>query len=472
VRAVIDPNRIAEVRRVLGRQLAEYRQAAGLNQHQFAPLTHYGRSTVANVEVGRQNVPRTFWERADAALGTGGSLTAQYDELMLLVREQRRESAIGRAVHPVGFGEQEVNPVPTRREVFGYVGAGLTAAGLDEFITGRRAGLPRVVHALEITRHAQVSDRMALENLNTVTEHYKRTFRSTPPAELYNEVLGVRAHAGALLDDTSAVKSVESRRELVVSVGWLSNLLALVTHDLGDRAASLVWCADAERRSHEARYPELAGWAAQTRVLMSFYDGQAAQAIAHAQRGQRLAPIGTVAHAKLRAHEMRAWALLGNADKVASTRRCAGAAIAKLPPNTPTQGSFSISLADDPPYTATSLLLLGRYEEAVAATRRVIAAFYGSRAGEDGEGRTRHPSGYARTHLILALAMAGIGRLDEAYAAATTALQAPCLTLTWPVAVLAGKLDRMLMRDCAGATQARSYHELYRVFLGGQPLQS
>ena len=54
---MIDPSEITAARLALGRLLAKYRKAAGLNQYQLAPHTHYGRSTIANVEVGRQNVP-------------------------------------------------------------------------------------------------------------------------------------------------------------------------------------------------------------------------------------------------------------------------------------------------------------------------------------------------------------------------------------------------------------------------------
>ncbi len=343
------------------------------------------------------------------------------------------------------------------------------AAPIVPYLGDARALVPRVVCALEVTRQAAVSDSAALDDLNTVVEHYKRTFRSTPPSELYNEILGVRIHAGTLLDGTRAANN---RPDLVVVAGWLSNLLALVTHDLDDRAASLVWCADAEQRSREARHPELGGWAAHTRVLMSFYDGQAREAVTHAQRGQQLAPLGTVAHAKLVAQEMRAWALIGNSDKVSNTRWRAEKAIAKLPPNTSTQGTFSISLADDPPYTATSLLLLGRYKEAVEATRRVIATFYGSCAGE---GRGEHPSGFARTYLILGLALTGLGKLDEAYAAGSVALESP--RLVWSVAVLAGKLDRILMRDFTDTTEAGAYHERYVAAMqypsvGGRPARS
>ncbi len=89
---MIDRNDIAAARRALGRQLARYRQAAGLNQHQFAPRTHYGRSTIANVEVGRQNVPRDFWCHCDDLLEAGGALLRGYDQLQALIARQRRET--------------------------------------------------------------------------------------------------------------------------------------------------------------------------------------------------------------------------------------------------------------------------------------------------------------------------------------------------------------------------------------------
>jgi transcriptional regulator with XRE-family HTH domain len=54
---MIDPGEITAARQALGRLLARYRKAAGFNQHELAPRTHYGRSTIANVETGRQNVP-------------------------------------------------------------------------------------------------------------------------------------------------------------------------------------------------------------------------------------------------------------------------------------------------------------------------------------------------------------------------------------------------------------------------------
>ncbi len=46
---MIDPSEIAAARQALGRLLAKYRKAAGLNQHQLAPHTHYGRTAPRGV---------------------------------------------------------------------------------------------------------------------------------------------------------------------------------------------------------------------------------------------------------------------------------------------------------------------------------------------------------------------------------------------------------------------------------------
>ena len=60
---MIDPDAINEAKLALGRQLAAYRDAAGLKQQELAPRVHYGRSTIANVETGRQTCSGAFWER-------------------------------------------------------------------------------------------------------------------------------------------------------------------------------------------------------------------------------------------------------------------------------------------------------------------------------------------------------------------------------------------------------------------------
>lgn len=79
--AVTDRQAPDKARAESGAELAAYRRAARCSQARLAQLTGYSRSTIANVKTGRQHVPRNFWERADAALRTGGTLATGHDEL-------------------------------------------------------------------------------------------------------------------------------------------------------------------------------------------------------------------------------------------------------------------------------------------------------------------------------------------------------------------------------------------------------
>ncbi len=88
-----EPEPVAQARRALGAELAAYRRAARYTQAALAKLTGYSRSTIANVETGRQNVPRDLWERADTALRTGGRLATGHDEVEAAVRHALRTAA-------------------------------------------------------------------------------------------------------------------------------------------------------------------------------------------------------------------------------------------------------------------------------------------------------------------------------------------------------------------------------------------
>lgn len=69
--------------RLLGEELAERRSSAGYTQQRFAARQeiHYGRSTIANVETGRQRVSRDFWHACDIVLNTGGVLVSKYERI-------------------------------------------------------------------------------------------------------------------------------------------------------------------------------------------------------------------------------------------------------------------------------------------------------------------------------------------------------------------------------------------------------
>ncbi|MFI7332833.1 helix-turn-helix domain-containing protein [Micromonospora aurantiaca (nom. illeg.)] len=93
----VTPDAVAESRRALGRALAEARRSARVTQGRLAVLVRWSRSTVANVEVGRQFAPREFWVACDVVLGLEGALLAAWgrtDALARRLREQEAEARI------------------------------------------------------------------------------------------------------------------------------------------------------------------------------------------------------------------------------------------------------------------------------------------------------------------------------------------------------------------------------------------
>lgn len=474
------------VRHLFAWTLRDLRTQAGFSLQGFAKRLGKSDSYLSAVELAQARCTRAFAQACDDLLSAGGRLVdlwahadQDWDRLGRKDASPRRPAArpdpepADQAVRIVeapagadlGAGAMvmwcvngKVYAMPTRRELLKLLSAGAVVGtvGLPVDRLGAQLGDPRVLHAMRASQQASASSlgADAVEQLQQAVEHFAGVFRRTLPEALYPELLSVRLHVGGLLDGKL---TLGQHRDLLVTAGWLSNLLGLVCFDLGDQLAAAAWCADVEQRAREAGHPELAAWAAQTSMLMAFYGGQAREAVAHAQKGQALAPLGTVAHAKLAAQEMRAWALLGDTREVHSARQRAEVAIAKLPAETPAQGAFSISrTAGCPPYTATSLLLLGQLDEAERLTREVIAAHYGT-GGRNGPGE--HPAGFALAHLRLALALTGLGRLDEAIEAGSAALAAPRPVRS--VVALAGELDQTLSCQFGDASRAREFHDQY-----------
>jgi transcriptional regulator with XRE-family HTH domain len=308
------------------------------------------------------------------------------------------------------------------------------------------------VEALQVAMNSEPDAAdFAAGSLAELVTHYAQAAAVTPSASVYDELMSARSFAGTLLGRAAPA----ARPELTVTTGWLSSLLAVSATDLGDHAAAIVWCHDAERRGTEAGYAELLGWAALTRSLIAWYQGDPVRSAVAARHGQAVGQPGTAAHAKLAAQEMRCLARLGDAAGMQAARQRAAAAMATLGPSVATTGVYSVPRSADPPYTATSLMLAGRHAEAAEMTRRIIDTAYQPKSRAPGD----QPTHYARTLLILGLAAAGMGELDEAAAAGTAALE--CGRVVWPTLVLAGKLSQSLGRKPLSSPQAADFHDRY-----------
>jgi transcriptional regulator with XRE-family HTH domain len=386
-----------------GRELARLMQVRGIGVRELARAAYCNPGHVSNLRSGKAHPSSQLAEALDRHLGAAGSLTA----------------------------------IAARS------------------VTGRQRRGPRPSRAVEALQVAMSGDGdpidVAEDGLGELVRHYAHAVAVAPSVAVYDELVSARSFAGMLVDRGDQAR----RPDLAVKTGWLSSLLAISANDLGDHAAAVVWCADTERRAREAGHPELLGWAALTRSLIAWYQGDPVRSAAAACRGQAEAPAGTAARVRLVAQEMRCLAMLGDMDGMSAARSRAAMAMSQLGPSTPMSGIYSVPRAEDPPYTATSLLLAGRHREAAQMTRQIIATAYSPRAHGPGD----QPTKYARTLLILALAAAGLGEIDEAVAAGAAALESG--RIVWPTMVLAGKLDQSLAVRSPGSALAADFRARY-----------
>ncbi|ROO89064.1 hypothetical protein EDD29_6751 [Actinocorallia herbida] len=300
--------------------------------------------------------------------------------------------------------------------------------------TAALTALPPVLHALDVIGDGNPST--IADSLGELVEHYARALPSLPPAGAYDELLAIRSFSGAVLDRTKTPR----KADLALQCGRLSGLLAIAAQNLGQHATARLWCSDTERRGDEAGHRELTGWSHLTRSMIAHYQRLPHQAADLAAQGRRYAPLGSVAHARLSAQYMRATAVTGDRAATAKARRQAVAAMCALPTSVPESGVYAITPSEDPPYTATSLLLTGHHH------------------GGD-------LPGYARSLLILALAQAGAGDPCQAADTGLTALTTG--HPTWPTVKLAAQLTEALTAagpNASTTTYSTRYQELRHAF--------
>lgn len=104
---------VTGARRELGIQLAALRKAAGgMSQGELAELTGWSRSTVANVEAGRQTIGVEFFERCDEVLQTGGALGQGWHDVEAIVaavnRQKAEDARLKREAHLRNLPQAEV----------------------------------------------------------------------------------------------------------------------------------------------------------------------------------------------------------------------------------------------------------------------------------------------------------------------------------------------------------------------------
>ena len=358
----------------MGAELAAYRRAAGHNQAALASVVGYSRSTIANVETGRQHVPPDFWKRADAACHADGALTGASARVEAMARRERQDAARRGGL-----------ALPDRD-----AGSGAGAEEALEPISGKvvpapddRAEWPDMIAAAasEARGHAEEAAVTGIgpgtvEQLTADVARLSRAYVSAPPLPLF-----VAMHRTLDQVETALDQKVypAQARDLNFLAGALCGLMANACLDLGREEAADDLARAAWTHGRIIEHAPLMGWARGTQALAAIWDQRFADAVRHAEDGLLYVPTGLGA---ARNHAIHARALAACGDAVAARAAMTAAEKAHADADAARDelhdgvgGEFSFDAAKLRYYLALALLDSGDPAGAEQATAEAIALY-------------------------------------------------------------------------------------------------
>ena len=260
---VVSEDEVERLRRALGRQLAASRDAAHETQRSLAAQLPFSRSTVANVETGRQHAPREFWQRCDDLLGAHGDLLAGYDQMAAAI-EQRAHADLRQAHAQLTVGRTE--------------------------LTGRVVlESPTQILARRATLHSSYLTAELLADFEQLVVNVVDRYEAEGPLRLAPEAIQARQLVDQLL---AGNQRLHQRARLFELAGKLSGQLSYMAINLGNFDAARAYGAEAFELAGFIGHDELSAWVRGTQSLAAYYTGDYRQSLVLAQDGQRYAKNG------------------------------------------------------------------------------------------------------------------------------------------------------------------------------------
>lgn len=243
---MITPRKKAEAQKALGAKLAARRKAVGLTQEELAPQVFLTRSSVANIECGRQLGTEAFWQRCDAVLAAQGDLLAAYEDFRRLEEAYRRQTAA------TGSGEATA-------QLQGALGIGgsaedltaVLAALVDRLVTEEDVTNRRTAATVIATLLAGAGQSLGLAGWLT----------STPTRHPTRGQLAAHVEMGELL--AGMYRSASPRAALPLIASYADDLLSTYGGTDSAEAAHLIvsvhaqvglWACHADRPALASRY--------------------------------------------------------------------------------------------------------------------------------------------------------------------------------------------------------------------------
>lgn len=352
----MDPQKLSDAKRALGRRLAGWRRTRGLTQDDVARLVYSTRSTVANVENGRQVVDRVFWGQCESLLRAGGELINGYDEYRAL-EVQHREAKAEAARHARWGPLAALDPVSEP----------VVPDGGEEVVEPVAE-----VQARVRDQHAHVLDESFLVAMELFVDDVVDRYELQGPRVLAPILVRERRRIQPSL--MGRVRPKQQQRLLVVA-SRLSGLLSYMSVNLGRYDSARAYALESFQLADQADDSDLRAWVRGTQSLAEFYAGNYREALAFAEDGRRYAGTGRQAVRLAVNGEARAHGRLS--DRRAVTK-AVGDAYDLLGAFTPEPGmtpciSFDVySEARTASNAATAYLGLGRAEPVLQFAGRAL----------------------------------------------------------------------------------------------------
>ena len=321
---VRESSAVESARGELGAKLAACRRAAGHSQAALASLVGYSRSTVANVETGRQHVPGDFWERADAACHAEGALIQASDKVEAAGRRERQQAA--RQVLATRDGDGGADVAGPLRHPAGGI---LHAAGHGD------GGVDLIASAAAQARgHAEQSAVTGIgpgtvEQYAADVTRLSRAYVSAPPLPLFAAMHRELALVQAALDRKAYP---DQARELNFLAGALCGLMANASLDVGREQAADDLARAAWTYGRIIDNGPLMAWARGTQALAAIWDQRYRDAARLAEDGLAHDPAGMSA-VRLHAIDARALADSGGPAQARAAMAAAQHAAANAGPD-------------------------------------------------------------------------------------------------------------------------------------------
>lgn len=224
--------------------------------------------------------------------------------------------ALGFAKRTVGNAERGTNPPSLAlRRALDHALEKASEAQRDRYLAALTDAGPAIrrtnpiLESVELLRRTAASDlgTGALEQLEELVEQLGVEYFAVPPAEFRETALSWRRYVVRLLEGRL---TLGERRRLYAVAGWLSGLVAEASLALGEHAEP--HCATALSLAQEVGDAYLAGWVRGTQAQIALYAGDPREAVAFAQAGRRVAPVGSAALVRSCTQEARANARIGD----------------------------------------------------------------------------------------------------------------------------------------------------------------